>query len=184
MKEIAVVGAAAIFLLLGFLLLVPLLEPTSNLGCEELECGGPRFAVGNPIAGICPSGGIFPTKGCVSGDFVYNLAIETSSITFGEVLFQIEIPTGALYDAPGPYSGFVILSPNGSEVAGYQTVGGVMNMTSGWTYYLAGTTTSTPLSNIYTIIVDMGMANPDHQGYEFIARGTGSFSGTAVVALP
>lgn len=176
---IVIAIAAALILLLSITAQSPTQSCGSNCGPPPL----PLFVVGNPTAGICTSGSSFATRGCIAGDFVYNLSIEASSITFGEVLFHIETPYGTLYVASGPYSGFAILNSNGSLVALYQTVGGVMNMTEGWNY-VAGTTTSTPLSSAYTIVVDVGTANPRHQGYEFIARGSGSFSGTAVLALP
>jgi len=169
-----------ILVLTGVIPLLPTQAPPST--CSALECGL-RFAVGNPIAGTCAAGGSFATRGCIAGDFVYNLTIETSSITFGEVLFHVETQNDTLYFATGPYSGFAILNSTGSLVAHYQTVGGVMNMTVGWNY-VAGTTASTTLSDIYSIVVDVGTANPHGQGYDFVALGTGSFSGSASVVLP
>jgi hypothetical protein len=176
---IVIAIAATVFLLFDLTAQSPVQSCSPNCGPPPV----PPFAVGNPIAGTCPAGGSFATRGCTFGDFVYNLTIESSSITFGEVLFHIETPNGTLYVASGPYSGFAILHSTGSLVAHYQTVGGVMNMTSGW-MYVPGTTASTPLSTIYSIVVDVGTADPHNQGYEFVAYGTGSFSGTAFVGLP
>ncbi len=180
-------GKAAVVIVVAtiatlFLALFLTAQPSGGV-CNGCGIGEPPFSVGNPIAGNCPSGGTFATRGCVSGDFTYNLTIETSSIRFGEVLFHIDTADSNVYVATGPYSGFSILTLSGSLAAHYQTVGGVMNMTSGW-IYVGGFSALTPLSSVYTIVVDVGTVNPHGQGLAFAAVGTGSYSWTAILTLP
>lgn len=185
-KSLAFVGAVSavgtLILVLVLVGVVPLL-PQEQVGICAGCPPGPTFVAGNPVAGKCPSGGTFATRGCIAGDFVYNLTIETSTVTFGEVRFHIETPNDTIYVATGSYSGFSLVNFTGLVVAHYEALGGVMNMTAGWNY-VAGTTASTPLSDIYSIVVDVGTADPHGQGNDFVALGTGSFSGSTIVVLP
>ncbi|MGP8076421.1 MAG: hypothetical protein ACLP8Y_06805 [Thermoplasmata archaeon] len=180
-KVVAVVGAVAIILLLSVALVLPQLQP----GGVCSGCGLPYlgFVEGNPVAGTCPGGGRVTTSGCLAGDYVYNLSIEGSIITFGEVLFHIDTATGTVYVASGNYSGFAILNATGSMAAHYQAESGVMNMTSGWDY-ANGVESSTPLTTMYNIVVDFGTINPHGQGYTFVAVWTDSYSGSTPIALP
>jgi hypothetical protein len=44
---------------------------------------------------------------------------------------------------------------------------------------------SSPLSTVFTIVIDMGSTSPAGQGYTFVANAVGSFQGsTAPLALP
>jgi hypothetical protein len=58
-------------------------------------------------------------------------------------------------------------------------------MTStGWTY-TAPTGSSSSLTNLYTIVIDMGTVNPTGTGLTFVAIGTGSYTGTTTpISLP
>jgi hypothetical protein len=185
-KSQAVVGAIAtvgtLLLVLVLVGVVPLL-PQEQVGICAGCPPGPTFVAGNPSVGICPSGGTFATRGCLAGDFVYNLTIETSTITFGEVLFHIETANNTVYAATGSYSGFSILTSTGLVAAHYQTVGGSMNMTTRWTY-VAGTNATTPLTSLYTLVLDMGAKNPRGLGLSFVAMVTGAIPETAILPLP
>jgi hypothetical protein len=49
----------------------------------------------------------------------------------------------------------------------------------------AACATATPMTSIYTIVIDMGTTNPTGTGLSFVAIGTGSYSGTSSpLALP
>jgi len=48
-----------------------------------------------------------------------------------------------------------------------------------------GVTPSTPLTNLDSVVVDMGTTDPMDQGYVFVLVGVGAFSGTtSPLALP
>jgi hypothetical protein len=185
-KSQAIVGAVAaagtLILVLILVVTIPLLsQQTSHV--STCPCNGPLFSLGNPLAGTCPSGGTISTRGCFSGDYVNNLTVESSTMTFGAVRFYVETPNGTALIASGDHSGFAILSLAGSVVAYYETSVGVMNMTSGW-IYADGVNSSTPLTTIYTVVVDMGTMNPQGQGYTLVAVWTNSYSGVSPIALP
>lgn len=111
------------------------------------------------MAGNCKTGGTFADSGCSAGDYTYNLTVETSDVTFGSVVFWVENPNGSVFVATGGTPGFSVLNSTGVIVAQYASVGGVMSMGSGWTY-TDGTHSSTPLTSLHTILIDMGTANP------------------------
>jgi hypothetical protein len=166
-------------LVLGFVTLSPSSSCTSN-------CSGipePEFVVGHPVAGTCPTGGSPETTGCTAGDFIFNLTVESSSATYGELQFHIETPNGTIYVAPGAGSGFSLLLQNGTVVAYYECVGGLMEMTQGW-QYLGGTTSSTLFGVASTVTIDAGSTGPSGPGYEFIAQVNGPASEEALVPLP
>ena len=168
----------------SLIIALALASQTSSGACST-NCvpPGPSFAGGSPILGTCASGWTFATRGCLAGDFVYNITVETSSITFGEVLFHIETLNDTIYVASGSYSGFSILNAAGSVAAHYQALGGVMNMTSGWTY-VAGTDSATSLTTLYTVLLDVGMTNAHGQGLSLVAVVSGPIPETGVLPLP
>jgi flagellin-like protein len=158
---------------------------------------GSAFTVGpNPSPGSakCAAGGTFATTGCLAGDYTYTLTIESSSVNFGNVLFQVKTAAGANYVATGS-GGFSVLNITGKVAAQFAAPGNAMAMTSGgFSVYsaTAGTcgitavlcSASTSLSNLYSIVIDMGTANPAGQGLTFTALGAGGYTGTTgTVAL-
>ena len=180
---VGVGGLAAILILMLVLAGVLALLPQQTLrvcaGCPP----GSEFAVGNPVVGVCAAGGTFATRGCVNGEFVYNLTVEASFVSFGDVLFHIETQNGTVVIATGSESGFSVLNAEGAVVAQFAAPGGEMSMNQGWTF-ATGTNASTPLTNLYTILVDMGTLDPLDRGYSFVATGTGTFTGTTILPLP
>lgn len=151
---------------------------------------GSAFTVGpNPSnsASKCPVGDTFATNGCLAGDYVYSLTIESSSVNFGQVLFTVKTSTGApVVGTAG--SGFTILNTAGVVAAQVSTGAAALSMT-GWTagsYGAAGvcvpTTVAcsgaTSLTNLYSIVIDMGTASPAGLGDTFTVLGTAGFTGT------
>jgi len=184
-KGLVVVGAVAaagtlslVLVLTGVLPLLPQPEGGVCAGCPP----GPTFVVGNPLSSSCPSGGTFAATGCSTGEFVYDLTIETSTVTFGDVLFHIETPNGTVYVATGGPSGFSVLNLREAIVAQYSAPGGEMSMNAGWTYATEVNAT-TPLTSLYTVLVDMGTTNPEGQGYSFVSEISGSIPGTSILPL-
>jgi hypothetical protein len=177
------VGIVGIVVVLLSLALVPLLTQSPGGVCSALECGTPGFVVGVLGFGPCPPGSTFVTAGCSEGDYTYHLAIEQSVVTFDQVLFRIQTPGGVTYAGAGGHPGFSILNYTETIVAQYSTQGGPMAMTGGWTY-LGNTGPSTPLTNLYTIIVDVGTADLHGEGMWFVVNGTAGYSDTGIITLP
>ncbi len=121
---------------------------------------------------------------------VYTLAVESSTVTFGSVLFEVKTASGAVFTSGGASSSFAVIEIS-SHVAAIIVTGATVAMTGKWSGYGLTTTAptygdSTLITNTYTIVIDMGSATPTTgQGLAFVAVGTGSSSGvTAPVYLP
>jgi len=155
---------------------------------------GTAFTVGpnpSPAAAKCPTGDTFAANGCLAGDYTYTLTIESSSVNFGNVLFEVKTGGGAIYSATGS-GGFSILNVSGKVAAQIVAPGLALAMpSSGWTVFSATTgacgitgvlcSATSSLTNLYTIIIDMGTANPSGQGYSFTTLGNSGFTGTTGV---
>jgi hypothetical protein len=143
---------------------------------------GAAFAVGNPVAGTCAAGDTYATQGCKAGDYIYTLTVESSTVTFGSVAFEVRTATGAVLTTPGA-QGFAILSDTGAVAALGATPSGSL-VSTGWAFP-GSVTNSTALSTLYTITIDMGTTDPAGQGYTFTALGMGAYDGTTTpLALP
>ncbi len=143
---------------------------------------GGAFTAGNPIAGTC--GTPLAGKACTSGHAIYTLTIESSTVTFGSVLFQVKTPSGSVLPNSGQFS--IVTSSN--AVAATETVTGGLSMATTWTTVNAtlGLSSGSPLTSVYTIVVDLGQtASISGAGDTFNAVGIGSYSGTtAPITLP
>jgi flagellin-like protein len=189
---IATILLVAITVVLAAVLYVLISGLTHGPGSTPI---GTAFTAGNPTAGTCAAGSgqtigaAAITGGCKAGDFIYTLTVESSTVSFGSVLFQVKTPAGGVYGLGGVSSSFAVLNIAG-QVTAITVTGATMAMTATWATY--GTTTaptfssSTPLTNLYTIVIDMGSATATTgQGLTFVALGTGSFSGTTgALSLP
>jgi len=157
---------------------------------------GSAFAAGHPATSTCAAGsaqtlGAAPISGgCKAGDFIYTLTVESSRVTLGSVLFVIKTTSGAAYSGGSASSSFALIDIT-NHVAALSVTGATMAMTSTWQAY--GLTTTAPsygpssaLTNLHTIVIDMGSASPTTgQGLKLVALGTGSFSGaTGPLDLP
>ncbi len=121
--------------------------------------------------------------------WTYTLTIESSTVTFGSVVFQVKTGAGAVANPAGA-GGFYVVNITGNVVAcvlpvatnGGLTMGGAAQ----FTYISAtGITPSSSLTNLYTIVIDVGTARPTGSGYTFDALGQGSYSGvTGPLMLP
>jgi len=144
---------------------------------------GSAFAAGNPTASTCAVGYTYATNGCLAGHYVYLLTIESSTIAFGSIEMQVKTSGGTIFTAAA-VGGFSILNTAGVVVA-QSASSTTMSMVTTFTFPGALVTSSTPLTNLYTIEIDMGTGNPAGQGYTMNGLGTGSYSGTtSPLALP
>ena len=157
---------------------------------------GSAFLASHPATGTCIGGSeqtlgaAAITGGCNPGDFIYTLTVESSSVHFGDVLLELKTSSGKVYAGGSASASFALLDP-GSHVASISLTGVPIAMVSTWQGYgltiAAPTyTVSTPLTDLFTIVIDTGSASATTgQGLTFIVLGTGSFSGTTTpVSLP
>src|SRR5271170_3521302 len=131
---------------------------------------GAAFAAGHPTGSTCSAGssqaiGSTPIMGgCKAGDFIYTLTVESSTVTFGSVLFEVKTASGLVFGGGGGTSSFAVLDIS-SHVAAISVTGSSEAMAASWQGY--GLTSSAPvysgttsLSNTFTIVIDQGSATP------------------------
>jgi hypothetical protein len=147
---------------------------------------GSAFAAGNPVASSCTSAMVSGNVCATVGDFVYTLSVEQSSIELDDVQFEVHTPTGAIFTNTG-VGEFALVTFSGA-VGAFSTVssGTGLGMSGTWTVYSDGLESTSPLTNVFTIVIDMGQVAPTTgMGLTFVAIGVGAYSGTtAPFALP
>jgi flagellin-like protein len=151
---------------------------------------GSAFTVGpnpSPGAAFCAASSTYVGKGCLTNDWTYTLTVESSTVDFGNVIFEVKTAAGAVDTVTGA-GGFTLLTISGA-VAAQSAAGTTMAMTSaGFTTYgaagVCGVATvpcsaSTTLTNLYTLVIDMGTGpNPTGQGLTFTTLGNSGYTGT------
>jgi flagellin-like protein len=158
---------------------------------------GGAFNAGNPIGSQCTTAAhTFAANGCLTNDYEYTLTVESSSISMNSIEFQVKTSSGAILTLGAGVGGFSIVNTAGTPVAqctgNTVTANAVMACNAPLGNFAASPacnggacTTSTPITSIYTIVIDMGTANPAGLGYTFVGVGIGSYSGTtSPVLLP
>jgi archaeal type IV pilus assembly protein PilA len=187
---IATILLVAITVVLAAVLYVLISGLTHGPGSTPI---GSAFTAGNPVASSCTSAQVTANICKATTHYIYTLTVETSTISFTSALFEVKSSTGAIVTATGG-GGFAIVNISGTAVA-YLTTGSLTSLAMGSVFsnFAAGATacngaactSSSPLTSIYTIVIDMGTASPSGLGYSFVAIGTGSYSGTtSPLALP
>jgi flagellin-like protein len=189
---IATILLVAITVVLAAVLYVLISGLTHGPGSTPI---GSAFSAGNPTssntgytgaADACAAGTTTIAAAITANHWTYTLTVESSTVTFGSPIFQVKTAAGAVA-APAGYQGFWVVNIAGNVVACAITTGnGGLSMGSGiqFTYTTVGAlTSSSPLTSVYTIVIDMGTVNPAGTGYTFDAVGQGSYSGTTS-ALP
>ncbi len=186
---IATILLVAITVVLAAVLYVLISGLTHGPGSTPI---GSAFTAGNPTSSICTSTYTYAANGCKGGDYIYTLTIETSTISFASILMEVKTSSGAIVTVAS-VGGFSVMTISGVVAAQMTTASTTLAMTSTFgTYSAVATacngapcTTSTSLTSIYTIVIDMGSGNPAGLGYEFVGVGTGSYSGTtSPLSLP
>jgi len=190
---IATILLVAITVVLAAVLYVLISGLTHGPGSTPI---GSAFTAGNPVASQCPTGDTFAANGCLAGNYIYTLTIESSTVSFGSVLFEVKTSSGAVAATLTKAGGFSILTIGGA-VAAQTSIAAASGLAMGatWTTYSttaglcggsATCSTSSSLTNLYTVVIDMGsVTSTTGQGYTFVALGTGSYSGTtSPLSLP
>ncbi len=197
---IATILLVAITVVLAAVLYVLITGLTHGPGSTPI---GSAFTAGNPTASSCATGLTYAAAsatgkgGCLAADYIYTLTVETSTISMDSALFEVKTSSGSILSLPAGVGGFSVMNIQGEVVAqgplGTAAAAMAMSTTLGFPTFTGSTTacngaacsSSTTLTSIYTIVIDMGTSNPTGLGYEFVAVGTGSFSGTtSPVSLP
>jgi hypothetical protein len=141
------------------------------------------FDASNPQLDQCPTGSSYSTAGCHSGDYVYELLIRTSEVSFDSVLFRVINSSGSTVSLSS-FGAFAIVNETGSGLS-WTNPGRDLVMNESWNSYAAGVSGSTPLTNHYSILVDMGVVDPSGSHFEFVAYGVAPFVGsTYPITLP
>ena len=134
---IATILLVAITVVLAAVLYVLISGLTHGPGSTPI---GSAFTTGKATAGTCAAtssqalGASAITGGCKAGDFIYTLTIESSTVTFGSVLFQVKTSSGGVFTGGGASSSFAVLDPTG-HVAADTVTGATVTMTSTWSGY-------------------------------------------------
>ncbi len=176
---IATILLVAITVVLAAVLYVLISGLTHGTGGTPI---GSAFTAGNPI--LTQQGATAGT-GCAVHDYCYTLTIESSSVTFGSVQFEVKSSGGSVYTA-NTAGGFAILNVAGKGVAYSNVTAAGLAMSSGFSLFFEGATSSSPLTSTYTIVIDLGQGatNPSGTGLTFVTLGIGAYSGTTSTALP
>jgi archaeal type IV pilus assembly protein PilA len=176
---IATILLVAITVVLAAVLYVLISGLTHGPGSTPI---GSAFTAGSATPGQCTAAQHTAGICAATNNYIYTVAIASSTVTFSSVLFEVLQTSGSAVSATG--DGFSVLAANGTVVA-HSGALTTLAMTTTLTYPVTYVTATTSLSTLYTIIIDMGTANPSNLGYTFVVHGTGSFSGaTNPVSLP
>lgn len=190
---IATILLVAITVVLAAVLYVLISGLTHGVGTTPI---GSAFSAGNVVSGTCPTGYTLAVNGCLAGNQIYTLTVESSSVTFSSVLFSVKTTAGTIYPLVGA-GGFSLVNTSSKAVA-QTTFAASAGMAMGATFatYNAGATAcnggpcsgGTALQSVYIIYLDMGKSASSWtsgQGLSFVVTGTGGFSGTTTpVGLP
>lgn len=163
---------------------VILLNPPASGGSDAT---GPRgvgpLTIGNPTLAVCPTSGTGIGGDCEARDYVYTVTIESSTITFGAAYFRIDSSNGAVYATFSGEPGYSLLNAGGLPVAHWYSPNGSMGIYPGWTY-TPGVSAATSLTNLFSVRIDMGSADPAGHGVTFEGLRAGARGSTSPLALP
>jgi hypothetical protein len=179
---VVVVAVVAIGFIASALLFGVVTGPHIGPGSTPI---GAAFAAGNPVGSTCSTQSLDLGACAASGDWIYEITIEASTVQFNSILFEVIAPTGAIFQNTGTGE-FAIVDGSGNGVATIQIGAGGLAMTTTWTHIGFGYTADSPLTSAFTIVVDTGQAAPTTgMGLSFVGIGTGEYSGiTGALSLP
>ena len=151
---------------------------------------GTAFTVGAPLL----SGPAVAVTGCALNHYCYTVTVESSTVNFGNVLFEVKTSAGAIAVATVAGSFTVLGIAGGAAASATVAAASGMAMTASFATFgnFCGPTqttacsSSSPLTNLYTIVVDLGVtaASPAGTGLTFVTLGNGGFTGTTSISLP
>lgn len=146
---------------------------------------GAAFFAGpaSPIVGTAQTNAF-----CQTSHYCYSIPIEDAGpgVTFGDLNFVVHTATGSVHKVVQSFAQLSIVNDK-NVVQAFSKIAknGAFEVTA-WQSFAAGTTSSTPLTDLQTIWLQFGntKASPFSQGEALEVIGTGSFSGSVVINLP
>ena len=157
--------------------------PSTNPGKHPIESA---LSFQEASYSTCPVGDTFDQSGCDGGDYVYEVALASSSkVTYGSVRFQVNTTDGAIY-TPAFATGFAILNWTFLQMAAYFVVradGGMTMDSAGWDFTTVfALWSNSSLLEVHDLFsIDIGPTLLTGEGYTFMVQGVGSFSGWTTV---
>jgi flagellin-like protein len=149
---------------------------------------GTALAVGQPVAGQCWMQGVTNHVCGTTGDRLWNLTIEESSVTLGDMLVEVHASTGSIFKNTGA-AAFSVMVAGVATPAAYYTVAANagLAMHSGFTYN-AGYSSGTEVTSAMYLVIGTGTPSANWvsgQGNYVTIVGTNHYSGnTAPAILP
>ncbi|MGP8075205.1 MAG: hypothetical protein ACLP8Y_00465 [Thermoplasmata archaeon] len=175
---------AVIVVVLVILLPVALYFGTQTGGVTSTGVGGTTVPIGSVFAVRLPeqltrTSSLVTVNACVTaGDSVYEIQVETSSITFGEVLFHVQDINATVFENTGVGS-FALVTASGAAAA-YSDLSAHagLAMPTTWAQYAAGYSGGSSLiSTTFSILVDLGQTTPG-TGLYLVAIGVNGCNGS------
>jgi hypothetical protein len=181
---IAILVVVIVLFAAAFVFVLFLVAAGPGIGPGETPLGA-VFAPGDPTLSRCPSNSTFASVGCGASDYRYNVRIvNVTGVLLSQVQFEVLTASGAVENGTGGL-GFTVLNVSGDVVAQFETLDGVMTMSSGSWSYSPGISAATLLLNSDNIVIDIGPIDPLGDGFTFVAVGTNGITGTtSELALP
>ncbi|MGD0587361.1 MAG: archaellin/type IV pilin N-terminal domain-containing protein [Thermoplasmata archaeon] len=182
---IATILLVAITVVLAAVLYVMISGLTGSVGSKPI---GSAFAVGTPAPGTCWAAGVTNHVCGAVGNRIFNLSIQTSTVTLGDVLLEVKTAAGSVFKNTVA-AGFAVMPITGIvPVAYYSFVANAgLAMTSTFTIG-AGYSTSSPITSTMFIVIGTGTPTGSwfpSQGNYVVALGTDHYSGvTTALVLP
>ena len=176
---IAMILLVAITVVLAAVLYVLVANLDHGVGAPPI---GTAFAVGSPTSGECWAAGVTDHICGTAGDQLWNLSIETSTVTLGDILLEVKTVSGGIFKN-SLAAGFAVMPITGTTpVAYYSFTAGAglamkMTFTIGTGYSLSSRLTT-------TMFIVIGTGTPvsewtPGQGNYIAILGTNHYSGVA-----
>lgn len=155
-------------------------------GLSHGPAGAPidtAFALGAPTAGTCWAAGVTNHVCGTSGDRLWNLSIEQSSVTLADLLLEVRTSTGSVLQNTLA-AGFAVMPLTGAIPIAYYSLSAGAGLAMKGTFTVnAGYSTSTHLTSAMFIVIGTGipaLSWLSGQGNYVSIVGTGHFSGVEI----
>jgi hypothetical protein len=180
---IAVAIGAVVVLAILVYVTGPWLSPVPP-PCTSLECS-PIFAAGDPVVGNCSAGSTYAADGCMAGDATFLITVESSQFTLGSLSFKVVDQSSGAPARSATEGGFSVLNQSGHLVAQSER-SPTLEMTAGFEYPGHAASNGTYLTNVDSILVDMGepAAALNGAGLAFVSTLSSTGASTSPLQLP
>jgi len=182
---IATILLVAITVVLAAVLYVLISGISHGVGSAPI---GTAFEVGSPVQGTCWAAGVTNHVCGTSGNRIFNLSIQESTVTLGDVLLEVRTASGLVFHNTVA-AGFAIMPATGVVPVAYYSFAAGTGLAMKSTFTIgAGYSTSTKITSTMFIVIGTGTPTGSWfpgQGNYVVAVGTDHYSGvTSGVVLP